>query len=230
MFCKLKPWIKEHPHCYLLGYWIFYLLYFELLEHLITPRYILHSAVDDMIPFNEYFVIPYVMWFPLLVLPLAYFLFHSKKDFQDLCFFMFTGMTFCLIVYTILPNGLQLRVPIVHDNLCAKLVAFLQSMDSPTNVCPSIHVSSTVAIWIVVFRYQYFKHPFLIKGTTGIVSILIILATMFIKQHSIIDVVLGIILSLILYVVTYHMNWRKLFDHTLLKKRSQLRPRFFNSV
>ena len=69
MFCKLKPWIKEHPHCYLLGYWIFYLLYFELLEHLITPRYILHSAVDDMIPFNEYFVIPYVMWFPLLVLP-----------------------------------------------------------------------------------------------------------------------------------------------------------------
>ncbi|WP_416327678.1 phosphatase PAP2 family protein [[Eubacterium] hominis] len=218
MFTQVKSWIKEHPYCLLLTYWIFYLLYFELLEHIAVPSYIIYSPLDDLIPFNEFFVIPYLLWFPLLVLPLGYFLFHSKKDFQDLCFFMFTGMSFCLLVYTIFPNGLNLRVPITATNLCARLVGFLQSIDSPTNVCPSIHVSSTVAICIVVWKYQGFHHAKAIKISTILLSVMIILATMFIKQHSIIDVILGIALSGVLYLVTYHFPWRKLFGHGRFSK------------
>lgn len=218
MLLLLKDWIKEHPYCMLLSYWIFYLLYFELLEHFAVPHYVIDSSLDDWIPFLEIFVIPYFLWFPILVLPMAYFLFHSKKEFQNLCFFMFTGMTFCLLVYTFFPNGLQLRVEITRQNLCADIVRLLQSIDTPTNVCPSIHVSSTVAIAIVVCKYPHFKHPGWTKGTIVILSILIILSTMFIKQHSIVDVVAGILLSTILYFLTYHYDWRKLFSHTILKK------------
>ena len=218
MLLMIKTWIKEHPYCLLLSYWIFYLIYFELLEHFAVPNYMIKSSLDDLIPFMEIFVIPYFLWFPLLVLPMAYFLFHAKKEFQNLCFFMFTGMTFCLLVYTFFPNGLQLRVEITRDNLCADIVRMLQSIDTPTNVCPSIHVSSTVAICIVVWKYQNFKHPVWIKGSTIIVSILIILSTMLIKQHSIIDAAAGILLSAVLYVVTYHYDWRRLFSRTILKK------------
>lgn len=218
MLLTIKSWIKAHPYCLLLSYWIFYLIYFELLEHFAVPKYMIKSPLDDLIPFMEIFVIPYFLWFPLLVIPMAYFLFHAKKEFQDLCFFMFTGMTFCLLVYTFFPNGLQLRVEITRNNLCAEIVSMLQSIDTPTNVCPSIHVSSTVAICIVVWKYQNFKHPMWIKGSTMIISILIILSTMLIKQHSIIDAVAGILLSAILYYVTYHCDWRRLFSHTILKK------------
>ena len=67
---------------------------------------------------------------------------------------MFTGMTICLLIYTVLPNGLQLRPAVVRDNLLARIAGMLYAIDTPTNVCPSIHVSSTVAIMIIVMRYQ----------------------------------------------------------------------------
>lgn len=217
MIVLLKTWIKEHPYALMLGYWIFYLIYFFALEQLAVPAYYLHCPLDDMIPFMPIFIIPYAMWFPMLVISQAYFLFRSKHEFQNLCFFMFTGMTISLLIYTFLPNGLQLRVQEYPNTFFGQIVALLQGIDSPTNVCPSIHVASTLAIHIAVLRYQNFSHPRAVKITTTIISILIILSTMFLKQHSFIDVIAGILLTLLLYPITYHMNWRKLFSHTFLK-------------
>ena len=214
----IKHRIHEHPYALMLVYWIFYLIYFFLLEHFVTPRFILHASFDDMIPFMEIFIIPYAMWFPMLAISQAYFLFHSKKEFQNLCFFMFAGMTISLLIYTILPNGLQLRVEHYPDNFLGNIVSMLQSFDSPTNVCPSIHVASTLAIQLAVLRYQSFSYGKTTKLLTSVVSIAIILSTMFLKQHSIIDVIAGIVLTLALYPLTYHMNWRKLFIHTPLYK------------
>lgn len=218
MFTYIKNWIQEHPYSLMLVYWIFYLVYFFLLERFAVPAYILHAPIDDKIPFMEIFIIPYAMWFPMLAISQAYFLFHSKKEFQNLCFFMFTGMSISLLIYTFLPNGLNLRVTHYPDNLLANIVYMLQSFDSPTNVCPSIHVASTLAIHLAVLKYQDFHHGFIVKGVTTIISIAIILSTMFLKQHSIIDVVAGILLTLILYPITYHFDWRKIFKHTPLRK------------
>lgn len=217
MYQIIKSWVRTHPYCLLLAYWGFYLIYFFLLERLVVPRYILHSSIDDQIPFMEAFIIPYALWFPMLAISQAYFLFTSKKEFQNLCFFMFTGMTISLLIYTILPNGLELRVDHYSDNFLGNIVQALQEFDSPTNVCPSIHVASTLAINIVVLKYHDFRHPLLVKGTTTLISIGIILSTMFLKQHSIIDVAAGLALTAALYPITYHVNWRKLFARTPLR-------------
>ncbi|MEG0468732.1 MAG: phosphatase PAP2 family protein [Longicatena sp.] len=218
MIKNTMKWIKEHPHCRLLGYWIFYLIYFFLLERIVVAKYILYSPIDAHIPFLEIFIIPYALWFPLLAVSQGYYMLKDRKEFQNLCFFMFTGMSICLLIYTILPNGLDLRVDHYPDNVFANIVSMLQGFDSPTNVCPSIHVSTTLAIHLSVLRYKNFKHPLLLKGSTSILSILIILSTMFLKQHSIIDVVAGILLTLVLYPITYHTNWKKLFQHTFIRK------------
>ena len=45
-------------------YMAFYLKAFEWLEQNIVPRYIIHCKLDEMIPFCEAFIIPYVFWFP----------------------------------------------------------------------------------------------------------------------------------------------------------------------
>lgn len=215
----IETFIKKYPYALMLCYWILYLIYFFLLEHFAIPSYILYSPLDDYIPFMELFMIPYAMWFPMLAISQGYFLFkHHKQEFQDLCFFMFSGMSIALLIYTILPNGLNLRVDVYPDNLLGQIVKLLQGFDTPSNVCPSIHVSSTLAIHIAVLRHKNFKHPNLVKWITSIVSILIILSTMFLKQHSIIDVIAAIVLTIILYPITYHMNWRKLFLRTPLKK------------
>lgn len=212
MMCMLKKaaaWIREHPYALCLLYFIPYLIYFELLEAFAVPRFIIHCPVDDWIPFHEGFVIPYFAWFPMLAVSLGYFLFHSRKDFLDLCFIMFTGMTICLFIYTILPNGLQLRPVIEHDNLLASIAKMLYSIDTPTNVCPSIHVSSTVAIMMIVMRYRKFHHAAVVKGLTMVCGTAICLSTVVLKQHSVIDVVLGLALTLILYRVCMQTDWQK---------------------
>ena len=135
MLKKAVDWVKEHPYALCLLYFIPYLLYFELLEAFAVPRFIIHCPIDDWIPFHEGFVIPYFAWFPMLAASLGYFLFHSRKDFLDLCFIMFSGMTICLLIYTILPNGLQLRPTIVHDNLLARIAVCHRH----TNQCLSLH-------------------------------------------------------------------------------------------
>lgn len=219
MIQTIKNWIQECPYSLMLGYWIFYLLYFFLLERFATPKYILYSPIDDKIPFMELFIIPYALWFPMLAISQGYFLFKKEKtDFQNLCFFMFSGMTISLVIYTFFPNGLQLRVDTYPDNVLGNIVKVLQGFDTPSNVCPSIHVSSTLAIHLAVLRYKNFKYAKSVKLITTLISISIILSTMFLKQHSIIDVIAGIALTLILYPITYRMNWRKLGFFSKFKK------------
>lgn len=214
----IKKFINDRPDVWLLTYWIFYIIYFIWLETYRMPKYIIYSPIDDFIPFQAVFIIPYIAWFPLLAVSLGYFLFYSKQSFQDLCFLMFTGMTVAFFIYTIFPNGLNLRVDDIGTGFCASIVRYLQEIDSPTNVCPSIHVSSTLAITAVTLRYHKFTYSKFTKIGVSILAIFIVLSTMFLKQHSIIDVISGIVVTGILYIVTYHMNWRSLCSHTFLKK------------
>ena len=57
--------IKKYKHFLpVVVYGIFYLKCFQYLETHITKGYhLIHTPFDDMIPFCEFFVIPYFMWF-----------------------------------------------------------------------------------------------------------------------------------------------------------------------
>ena len=104
---RIKDFYREHPIAIALTYMPFYLLGFFLVEQLVEPRYIIHSVVDDWIPFCEYFIIPYAIWFvELAVIPLAL-LRYDLRQYYYLCFVMFVGMTTCLLLYVIFPNGLD---------------------------------------------------------------------------------------------------------------------------
>ena len=54
---------QKYPLMISIGYMCIYFPIFSLLEQFCEPRYVIHCALDDMIPFNEWFVIPYVIWF-----------------------------------------------------------------------------------------------------------------------------------------------------------------------
>ncbi|MCC8103980.1 MAG: phosphatase PAP2 family protein [Clostridiales bacterium] len=88
-------------------------------------------------------------------------------------------------------------------------------MDAPVNVCPSIHVSSSVSIALVTAKSKLFKEHRGRKAAIIVLMILISISTLFVKQHSVIDVVCGAAVSLVLYVFAYHTNWRKLLKGKL---------------
>ena len=95
-----------------------------------------------------------------------------------------------------------------HD-ICSQLVIMLRQVDTATNVCPSIHVFATLGVLLSVMRSPRFTGKRLLKGFLIILSVLICLATVFLKQHSVIDLFCGTALAVIMYHWTYHCNWRR---------------------
>lgn len=210
----MMKWIKERPHSLWLLYYIPYAITFFLLERVIEPKYIIYSSLDDLIPFVSAFIYPYLSWFPFMFGFLIYFLIKDKESFVNLCFCMFTGMSISLLVYVIFPNGLDIRVIDTGTGITDRFVQMIQSVDNSNNVCPSIHVSSTLAIMLVILKSQALKEKRGIKSLSLLLGILIILSTMFLKQHSIIDVATGAILTTVLYGITLHSNWKEALSNT----------------
>ncbi len=204
----MKTWIKEHQYCYAVGYMLFYLAAFFISERVLEPKYIISCPMDDWIPFNELYIIPYCLWYPLLIASWIFTMVTCKEDFQDLCMIMFGGMTLSIVLYWIFPNGLQLRPAEIPDNFCGRIVQLLHMVDTPGNVCPSIHVSSSAAIMAVALKSEVLKRRPALRWGTVILCILICLSTVYLKQHSVVDVVCGFLVTAVLAVFTWYAPWK----------------------
>ena len=114
------------------------------------------------------------------------------------------GMTLFIIVSYVWPNAIAIRPTVMpRDNIFTRLVAFLYMTDTPTNVLPSIHVYDSIGMHWGMCQTEFFRTHKRARRNSFILMILILLATLFIKQHSIIDLMAGIALQLVVGIITY---------------------------
>lgn len=188
---------NQKPHLWYQLYWFIYVVWFFAIDAT-EPKYIIHSRLDDFIPFNEWFVFIYCSWFALLVAVLAALWWNDTASYDKLCLAMFSGMTFCLIVYMLLPNGLDMR-PVAqtagHDNIAMRIMRLIWLADTPNNVCPSIHCQSTACMALALSNSKLIERRPRLKPFIWCWGALICASTVFTKQHSIIDVVCGLALA-----------------------------------
>lgn len=204
----LKTKLSQYKHGLLLLYFFLYFPWFSYLEKTVTTHFhVIHVTLDDYIPFCEYFIIPYLAWFGYVAFGVCYFFFKNKEEYYRLCTTLFTGMTIFLIVSTLYPNGHYLRPAYFnHDNICIQLVKWLYSTDTPTNLFPSIHVYNSICVNAAIWHSEDFKKHKAVRYGSAVLMVLIILSTMFLKQHSVFDVVTGTVLAVFLYSVVYNPN------------------------
>lgn len=200
---------ENYKHLLLLLYFPVYLLWFGYLEKKTTTHFhVIHVMADDYIPFCEYFVIPYLLWFFYVAWGIIYMAKNNKADYYKLCAFLFTGMTIFLIISTVYPNGHYLRPQyFAHHNLFTALCEALYSSDTPTNLFPSIHVYNSVGIHLAVMQNRELKSNKTIQMLSFLLMASIVLATMCLKQHSVFDVTTALILSFIMYRIVYRRSW-----------------------
>lgn len=205
--------LKEYKHAWLLLYAFIYLPWFAYLERTVIKYHSVHIFLDDYIPFEEIFIIPYLMWFGYVAIGIAYFFFTNKKDYYKICSFLFIGMTISLIICTIWPNGQDLRpVVLERENVFTSLIQGLYKTDTNTNVFPSVHVYNSIGVHIAVMHSEALRNKKWIRRGSFVLMILICLSTVFLKQHSILDGIGAIALSMIMYKLVYGMG------HSLEKK------------
>ena len=208
---KLRKFIKKYSHAWVFLYALIYLPWFSYLEqHVTSDYYLIHSPFDDYIPFVEYFIVPYLMWFLFVIIGAGYFFFTDKKGFYKLAAFLITGMTIFLIICTLFPNGLHLRpTTFARDNIFTHIVQYVYYVDTPTNVLPSIHVFNSMGIAIAVAHSDKLNEKKWIQHLTYILAGLIILSTMFLKQHSVTDVFAALVMAGVIYPFVYAPERKK---------------------
>ena len=187
-------------------YTVFYLLSFSYLENRHVRYHIIDSSLDDKIPFCEYFIIPYFLWFLYIAVTVGYFLLFNENttEFWSLILNLAIGMTLFLIVSYVYPNGLNIRpTEFSNDSVFTRMVQLLYRTDTPTNVLPSIHVYNSVAAFSAIHTCKNLQKHKGIRTGAFILTTLIILSTMFLKQHSIADVATGITCAVATYVLFY---------------------------
>lgn len=202
----MKKFYERYKHAIpLFIYAIIYLSWFGYLEKTVKrPANLIHMSLDDRIPFCEFFIVPYLLWFAYISVVVLYFFFKDKQDYYRTCVFLFTGMTIFLIVSTLWPNGHHLRPAVMpRDNIFSTVVAMLYKTDTPTNLWPSIHVYNSLGAHFAVFRNEKLHRKLLAHIGSLVLCVSIILSTMFLKQHSVFDVLTAFIMAAVMYIVVY---------------------------
>ena len=201
-----RNWFSRHPIAFMALYLLLYLSAFNFLNTQIhMPHVLVHCRLDDLIPFCKYAVIPYFAWFPWIPFTLFFLLWKApREDFWRLCLPLFTGMTLSLLFCAIVPNGTDLRPAYIYGNdIFTRTVRALWRTDTPTNVFPSIHVFNSVTLALAYHHCARLRGRkwLWVRVSADLLCVSIILSTMLLKQHSVFDVMGGIILALTLDAV-----------------------------
>ena len=217
---KFTEMIKKYKHAWVLLYIFIYMPWFLYLEkHVTTDYHVIQTRLDEYIPFVEYFIVPYLLWFVFIAAAVLYFFFTDVQGYYRLTKFMFTGMTIFLFVSTVFPNGQDLR-PFVfeRDNIFVDMVRMLYRADTSTNVFPSLHVFNSLSVCVAVYESSALKKHKYVSCGAYVLAALIILATMFLKQHSVLDVIGAFVMAGVLYQFVYAAEKKRLPNYAGQKR------------
>ena len=201
----MKELIKKRHLIPIAVWFVIYMGLFGFLE-IVPPKdvHLIHCALDDRIPNMAIFIYPYVSWFPYIVVCAALAIKNlDDRQFKKAVLVLTTGMNIFLFISYVWPTGLDLRESIVYDlhTLSGNLLKFVQTVDTPKSVFPSMHVYVTL-----VLQYTLEMQKKLVPAweiwVGRVLALLIVLSTMFTKQHSAVDVTAAIVMFAVLAIVT----------------------------
>ncbi|MBR6119120.1 MAG: hypothetical protein IKQ04_02245 [Oscillospiraceae bacterium] len=196
-----------YRHLLLLGGWLVYFSLYFLTEQLIPYEscHVVHCALDDAIPFCEFFIVPYLLWFLLVAGSLLYLLLYDVPNFRRLSIYIMITQAGAMLVYILWPSIQLLRPETMpRENLFTWIVSFVYRFDTPTGILPSLHAAYSIAI-LSVFEHRRETRLWW-RILLPILVVIIILATFFVKQHSVLDALAAIPLCLLGELLIYRLR------------------------
>ena len=197
-FAHVKLWLT----------WLLYFALYFLTENLIPAEkcHVMHCFLDDLIPFNEYFLIFYTGWYLLVAGSLLYYFFYDVGRFRELDLYIFITQMVAMACYIFFPSRQDLRPEVFpRENFFTWVMGLIYTFDTNTGVCPSLHVAYSLAILSVMLKDTYLKKA--TKVLVTVFSILVCLSTAFVKQHSTLDILAAIPVVLLGEILIYGKSY-----------------------
>lgn len=156
------------------------------------------NVIDTKIPFVPAFFIPYCIWY-LMIFIIPYYLYCKDKD-------KFIKYTMAYILCSMIGNIVFISYPstvarptVTGTDIFSLIAKFIYWIDTPTNCFPSLHCA--ISMLFILYICESKNTNIITKISVCIISILIMLSTLFTKQHVIVDFISGDILALIVYLI-----------------------------
>lgn len=186
----------EFSHLLLMIFWPVHAILFSMIEkdyfNFGRGYTSIEIWLDDLIPFCEWFLIPYVFWFLFLIIIHVYTLFYDIESYRRLLIFLMVTYLGTLAIYLVWPTQQDLRpTEFARDNVLTRFMASYYAMDTNTNVCPSLHVAGSWAVACGAWKSKHFSTP-LWRWIFCLTAALISISTVFVKQHSALDIIVAI--------------------------------------
>ena len=151
--------------------------------------FLVHTPLDDYIPFMPHSVYIYVFGYLLLLLYPIFFV-DGKEVFSTLVRGILWITITTGLIYLVFPTSMSRPdLPVVDQT--TYFLEILHKIDPPHNSFPSLHVS------LATFIGVYLHKNGLLKNYPLVVALLVNLSTMLTKQHAIVDVIGGLLHSYI---------------------------------
>ena len=201
--------LKNKYYKHLLWFFVLplYLIGYQIVEHLVVTDYwVSYLPIDDLIPFCEWFVPFYVLWYPFVFFMGVYLAWRHSGDFRRYALFILVGFMSALLFCALFPNGQDLRPdPMPRDNIMTQVLAFLYRADTNTNVLPSMHVIGALGVCIAAYENPYLRRrrSLPVRILLLFLAFLICISTVFVKQHSILDTLVGIPWTAATWAIVY---------------------------
>ena len=211
----------EFSHLKLLLGWVGYFLLYFLTENLIPASscHPIHCRLDDLIPFDELFVIPYVFWYVLVGGSLLYYAVYSTDSFKRLQTFIIITQVIAMVIYILYPSRQDLRPEtFARHNFLTWIMGLISAFDTPTGVCPSLHVGYSMGILSVVLKDR--EVPQFWKGMLVLVVFTICAAVCFVKQHSAVDVAAAIPMCAVAEAIVWRDWWARQLKRPKQKRKT----------
>jgi membrane-associated phospholipid phosphatase len=170
--------------------------FYNLLNNSQRGAYFLGTAIDEYIPFIDVFIIPYIIWYPFIFITMAIICWTDRKTYWKALITMQITMVVCYFIYFIFQTHVP-RPEVIGNGFSSELVKLIYANDAPYNAFPSIH-----SLTSFLMLYAAFKASHLVKGLKiGIatMAIVIIISTLFVKQHVILDAISAVFLGYFVY-------------------------------
>ena len=211
-------------HAKLLVGWLVYFALYFITENLIPLDHchVIHGFLDDVIPFREGFVVFYVGWFVLVAGSLAYTFFYDVESFKRLQIFLMITQALAMLCYIVYPSVQDLRPAVFpRQNFFTWILGIIYAFDTPTGVCPSLHVAYSLGILSVALKDRDLN-PWL-KAALGVFVLMVCMAVCFVKQHSSIDVVAALPVCLIAELAVYGRDyWKPRWNRLFLRPKKKI--------
>jgi membrane-associated phospholipid phosphatase len=159
-------------------------------------------VLDDIVPFCEVFVIPYVGWYLLIVGSLLFFALYNTDNFKRMMTFIIVTQIAAMAIYILFPNRQDLRpAEFPRDNIFTDILGLIYTFDTSTNVCPSLHVAYSVGIASTWFKERSVSP--LVKTLIGIFCFSVCVSVAFVKQHSVVDIFAAIPICVLAEIIAF---------------------------